>query len=74
MAAGPLGFLVVGGLVEALGPRDAFLMFAGALVVVALAMSPLKAWRLLDADPVEGSAAAGHSPAPAATADAPAAR
>lgn len=74
MAAGPLGFLVVGGLVEALGPRDAFLTFAVGLVAVAVAMSPLKAWRLLDAEPVEGSAAAGHSPAPAATADAPGAR
>jgi MFS family permease len=63
MAAGPVGFLVVGLLVEAVGPRPAFLGLASGLLAVTLAMAPLRAWTLLDAPPVEGTAASDHEPA-----------
>jgi MFS family permease len=63
MAAGPAGFLAVGFLVEAVGARPAFLGLAVALLVVMVAMMPRRAWKLLDAEPVAGSAASDHHPA-----------
>jgi MFS family permease len=60
LAAGPAGFLAVGFLVEAVGVRPAFIgLTAGLFAVVAVAL-PWRAWRLLDADPVPGSAASDH--------------
>jgi MFS family permease len=59
-AAGPAGYLVVGFLVEAFGPRPAFLGLSIGLLVVTLGMAPLRAWRLLDAPPVAGTAASDH--------------
>jgi MFS family permease len=61
LAAGPVGFLAVGFLVEAFGPRPAFVGLAAGLLAVTLAMAPLRAWRLLDAPPVPGSAAGDHA-------------
>lgn len=60
MAAGPAGFVAVGFLVEAVGARPAFLGLAAALLAVIVGMIPLRAWKLLDADPVPGSAASDH--------------
>jgi MFS family permease len=60
MAAGPVGYLAVGFIVEAVGVQPAFLWLTVALLVVVLAMTVLRAWRLLDDAPVPGSAAADH--------------
>jgi MFS family permease len=60
LAAGPAGFVAVGFLVQAFGARPAFLGLAAALLVVVVAMLGLRAWALLDAPPVPGSAAADH--------------
>lgn len=57
MAAGPVGYLVVGALVESVGVEPAFLGLTVLLVVVGMAVAPLRVWSLLDAPPVEGSAA-----------------
>jgi MFS family permease len=60
LAAGPAGFLAVGFLVEATGVRPTFLGLASGLLLVMLAAAPLRAWKILDADPVPGSAASDH--------------
>jgi len=60
MAAGPAGFVAVGFLVEGVGTRPAFIGLAIGLLVVVVAALPLRAWKLLDADPVPGSAASDH--------------
>jgi len=60
LAAGPAGFLAVGFLVEAVGARPAFLGLTGALFLVLVVAAPLRAWKLLDADPVPGTAASDH--------------
>jgi MFS family permease len=60
LAAGPAGFMAVGFLVEAVGVRPAFIGLAIGLLVVVVAALPLRAWGLLDADPVPGSAASDH--------------
>jgi MFS family permease len=60
LAAGPAGFLAVGFLVEAVGARPSFLGLAAGLLLVMVAAAPLRAWKLLDADPVPGSAASDH--------------
>jgi MFS family permease len=60
LAAGPAGFVAVGFLVEAFGVRPAFLGLTIALFVVLSVMAPWRAWKLLDAEPVPGSAAADH--------------
>lgn len=57
MASGPVGFLVVGALVETLGVGPAFLGLTILLLALVLAMTPMRAWSLLDAAPVPGSAA-----------------
>lgn len=57
MAAGPVGYLAVGALVESVGVEPAFLGMTVLLVVVGMAVAPLRVWSLLDAPPVEGSAA-----------------
>ena len=60
MAAGPAGFLAVGFLVDAVDARPAFLGIAAGLLLVTVAAAFLRAWKLLDADPVPGSAASDH--------------
>jgi len=60
LAAGPAGFLAVGLLVEAVGTRPAFIGLAVGLFAVVVAALPWRPWRLLDADPVPGSAASDH--------------
>lgn len=65
LAAGPAGFVAVGFLTEAVGARATFLGLTVALFVVLCAMVPVRAWKLLDAEPVPGSPAADH---PSATA------
>lgn len=60
LAAGPAGFLAVGFLVQAAGVRPAFLGLTGALFLVLVATAPLRAWKLLDAAPVPGTAASDH--------------
>jgi MFS family permease len=60
MAAGPVGYLAVGFLVEAVGVQPAFLGLSVALLMAVLVMGALRAWRMLDDDPVPGSAAADH--------------
>ncbi len=60
LAAGPVGFVAVGFLVESAGARPAFLGLSVGLLVVVIALAPLRAWRLLDAEPVPGSAASDH--------------
>ena len=47
-AAGPIGYLLVGPLVEGLGLRPAFLLLSGGLVLVTLAAIPARGLRLLD--------------------------
>jgi len=47
-AAGPLGLMIAGPLVVALGLRGAFAVLAGVIVVVAIATIPMKSLRLLD--------------------------
>ncbi|HXV94305.1 MAG TPA: MFS transporter [Pseudonocardia sp.] len=56
-AAGPVGYLVAGPLVEWLGVRPAFLTMAAALLVAAVAFAPSRALRELDAAVEPGSAA-----------------
>lgn len=51
-AAGPIGYLLVGPLVEGLGLRPAFLLLSGGLVVVTLAAIPARGLRLLDEPPL----------------------
>ena len=51
-AAGPIGYLLVGPLVEALGLRPAFLLLSGGLVLVTLAAIPARGLRLLDEPPL----------------------
>lgn len=48
-AAGPAGYLLAGPLVEAFGPRGAFLAMASALLAVVLVVVPTRALRELDA-------------------------
>ena len=48
-AAGPAGYLVAGPLVEAYGPRGAFLAMASTLLAVVLVVMPTRALRELDA-------------------------
>ena len=60
LAAGPAGFVAVGFLVDAAGVRPAFLGLSVALFLVLLALAPLRAWKLFDAEPVPGSAASDH--------------
>jgi MFS family permease len=57
LAAGPVGLVGVGFLVEAAGARPAFLGLAIALFAVMLLAVALRVWKLLDAEPVPGSAA-----------------
>jgi MFS family permease len=64
MAAGPAGYLAVGFLVEAVGVQPAFVGLSVALLAVCVALALLPAWRLLDAPPVPGSAAADHQVLP----------
>jgi MFS family permease len=65
LAAGPAGFLAVGFLVEEFGVRPSAFGLALLLLVVGVAMAPMRAWRLLDAPAVLGSAASDHPfPAP----------
>jgi len=47
-AAGPLGLMIAGPLVVALGLRGAFAVLAGVIVVVAIATIPMRSLRLLD--------------------------
>jgi MFS family permease len=47
-AAGPAGYLVAGPLVEAFGPRGAFLALASTLLAVVLVVLPRRALRELD--------------------------
>ncbi len=54
-AAGPLGYLVAGFLVQQYGVRTTFLILSGALVLVALAALPLPSLRTLD-DEVDAEA------------------
>jgi MFS family permease len=60
LAAGPAGFLAVGLLVEAFGVGPSAFGLAVALLLVGIVMAPMRAWRLLDAPPVPGSAASDH--------------
>jgi MFS family permease len=60
LAAGPVGLIAGGFLIEAYGVRTAALGLALGMLAVGVAMSPLRAWRLLDAAAVPGSAAADH--------------
>jgi MFS family permease len=48
-AAGPAGYLIAGPLVEAFGPRSAFLAMASTLLAVVLVVMPMRALRELDA-------------------------
>jgi len=48
-AAGPAGYLVAGPMVEAFGPRGAFLTLAATLLAVVLVVLPRRALRELDA-------------------------
>jgi MFS family permease len=64
LAAGPAGFVAVGFLVESFGARPAFLGLSVSLLMVMIAAVPLRAWRLLDAEPVPGSAASDHPARP----------
>lgn len=57
MAAGPIGYVGVGALVESLGVDAVFVGLAVLMLLVALATAPLRVWSLLDAPPIEGSAA-----------------
>lgn len=59
-AAGPAGFVAGGFSVEGFGARSAFIGLAVGLFVVVPASLPRRPWKLLDADPVPGSAAADH--------------
>lgn len=60
LAAGPAGFVAVGFLVEAFGARSAFLGLSLSLLAVSVAVIPMRSWRLLDAEPVPGTAASDH--------------
>ena len=48
-AAGPAGYLIAGPLVEAFGPRGAFLAMASTLLAVVLVVMPMRGLRELDA-------------------------
>jgi MFS family permease len=67
-AAGPLGYLLVGPLVEAVGLRSAFVGLSVALVAVTFTAVPAKGLRLLDEPPRFAPAAveppASHGPVP----------
>jgi hypothetical protein len=67
-AAGPLGYLLVGPLVEALGLRPAFLSLSAALILVTLTAIPANGLRLLDEPPRYAAAPVGppaaHGPVP----------
>jgi len=56
-AAGPLGYLVAGPLVEAWGAQAVFVLFTALLLVVSVATAFLPALHRLDDPPVLGSAA-----------------
>lgn len=74
-AAGPLGYLLAGPLVEWLGVRGAFLVLAVAVLAVALAAVRVQSLRAFDQPPaVRSAAAAPDATAPDATAPAPGAR
>lgn len=47
-AAGPLGYLLVGPLIDAVGVRPTFIGVAAVLLVLVVAVSPLPQWRLLN--------------------------
>ncbi|MET0825665.1 MAG: MFS transporter [Acidimicrobiales bacterium] len=51
-AAGPVGYLLVGPLVEALGLRPAFILLSAGLVLVTLAAIPARSLHLLDEPPL----------------------
>ncbi len=57
-AAGPIGYLVAGPLVDAWGPQPVLLLMTVSLLVVSVASAFLPSLALLDAPPVPGSA--GH--------------
>jgi len=57
-AAGPLGYLVAGPLVDAWGPQPVLLLMTGSLLLVSIASAFLPSLALLDAPPVPGTA--GH--------------
>jgi MFS family permease len=57
-AAGPLGYLVAGPLVDAWGPQPVLLLMTGSLLLVSIASAFLPSLAMLDAPPVPGSA--GH--------------
>lgn len=59
-AAGPLGYLVAGPLIEAWGPQPVFLLMSSLLLVVSVATAFLPVLRHLDDAPVPGSAGAPH--------------
>lgn len=63
-AAGPAGYLVAGPLVEAFGPRGAFLAMASTLLVVVLVVVPTRALRELDAPEPSPPAPARPVPVP----------
>jgi MFS family permease len=51
-AAGPVGYLLVGPLVDWVGVRPAFLVLAGALLAIAVLSVALPSIHLLDGSPV----------------------
>ncbi len=51
-AAGPVGYLLVGPLVESVGLRPAFLVLSGGLILVTLAAIPARSLHLLDDPPL----------------------
>lgn len=59
-AAGPLGYLVAGPLIEAWGPQPVFILMTSLLLVVSVATAFLPVLRHLDDPAVPGSAAAPH--------------